>query len=109
MFNTFQHSFERHAEICKDQNSVTNYDTDKKGTQLTRSDDQNPLQMNPYLYMFYTPARNDEEVHMPDCGDFIVYHIKRNNSLKASRLFQCHCQQVKNLNLKQRKTTQHKT
>ena len=42
---------------------------------------------NPYLYMFYAPTKVDEEVHVPVCDDFIVFHIKKNMALKAYRLF----------------------
>ena len=62
----------------------------------SESDDYQHLINNPCLYMFYTPSRlgdNDEEINMnmPDCDDFLVFHIKKSKFLKVIRLFQCHC------------------
>lgn len=42
---------------------------------------------HPYIYMFYTPNKISREIHMPDCDDFIVFHIKKNKLLKCFRLF----------------------
>lgn len=47
--------------------------------------------VNPYVYMFYAPYQDQDDLHMPDCDDFIVYHVRKSKYLKAFRLFQCHC------------------
>ena len=44
--------------------------------------------------MFYAPTKDGSHVHIPDCDDFVVYHIKKSRSLKAFRLFQCHCERI---------------
>lgn len=60
--------------------------------------------------MFYTPNRDDREIHMPDCDDFIVYHIKKNKLLKSFRLFQCHSSRTQpGISRKRRVLSQRKT
>ena len=70
---------------------------------------------NPYIYMFYAPRKDEDELHVPDCDDFVVFYVKKSKALKAYRIFQCHCQQKVyetankrvpsiNTNIKKRKT-----
>ena len=37
--------------------------------------------------MFYAPSKDEENLNMPDCDDFIVFLVKKNKTLKAFRLF----------------------
>ena len=73
--------------------SLANNELDRR----RESKENQDLRNNPCLYMFYTPKRlcdNDEErnLSMPDCDDFLVFHIKKTKFQKVVRLFQCHCQ-----------------
>ena len=65
--------------------------------------------------MFYAPRKDEDELHVPDCDDFVVFYVKKSKALKAYRIFQCHCQQKVyetankqvpsiNTNIKKRKT-----
>ena len=57
-----------------------------KNSEESSNDDE--FRNNPYIYMFYTPRRdNQDAVHTPDCDDFVVYHFKKTKFLKAFRLF----------------------
>lgn len=66
---------------------------------------------NPMLYMFYSPCKEDtqHEKHVPNCDNFIVFHIKKNKTLKTFRLFQCHCKRIIRIPIRQRKNTQNCT
>lgn len=64
---------------------------------------------NPYIYMFYSPCKDGESLHMPDCDDFIVFLVKKNKTLKAFRLFQCHCERKNKIYGRRRKDAANKT
>ena len=53
--------------------------------------------------MFFSPSKDGEEAHMPDCDDFVVFHVRKNKTLKAFRLFQCHCQRIQKVEGRRRK------
>jgi hypothetical protein len=82
--------------------NINNGGDDAKSDESVDDDFRN----NPYLYMFYTPRRDNlDEVHMPDCDDFVVYHFKKTRLLKAFRLFQCHCPRIKHVANRRRRST----
>ena len=42
---------------------------------------------NPHVNMFYKPRNEEDELHVPDCDDFVVFYVKKSKVLKANRLF----------------------
>ena len=85
MIELIQESLNLNVEITKQD----------KASKRTPSGDGQPFAKNPYIYMFFTPCKQGEQFKLPTQDDYVVFHIKKGHTLKASRLFQCHCQRSK--------------
>ena len=77
-------SYESGIELFKNYNGVIDR-VDHNST--AKIDEKINFRENPYIYMFYAPRKDEEELHVPDCDDYVVFYVKKSKALKAYRIF----------------------
>lgn len=101
------------VKIQKDKEQQQKSDYESNSTEQEEEDDTDELLLNSDKLPdskrnLFLVRSNYEGEHIPSSDDFVVFHIMKNNKLKAHRLYQCRCSQIvrENKRVRNRKNKQ---